>query len=140
MKTVLDQSTAIYKVLKAQSTIAYAISGGIYKTLRPADSVLEDIVVNTITLSDGSLQRGVSNVNIHVADIQQTIGGKQFYAPNEARLNTLTNLVAPLLKSYFSDDFSFKLANTSLVREPEINQHYVNLRINFIFEDLEAFN
>jgi len=140
MKTALDQSTAIYKVLKADSGIAYAISGGIFKTVRPANSVLEDIVVNTITLGDGSLQRGVSNVNIHVADLAQTIQDKTFYVPNEARLTTLTNLIEPLLRDHFGEDCSFYITNTSLISEPEINQHYMNLRINFIFENTEAFN
>ena len=136
MKTVIDQSSEIYKILKGISALSYALGqGGIYKGIRPVNSQNDDVVVNSIVLASGSLQRGVSNVNIHVADIQQTIAGKQFYAPNEARLNTLTALVIPILEDHFSDDFSFYIANTSLIREPETNQHYMNLRINFIFEN-----
>ncbi|WP_159467940.1 hypothetical protein [Dyadobacter sp. 3J3] len=137
MKTALDQSTEIFKILKSDPTLAYAITGSIYKSVRPADSKLEDIVVNTIALSDGSLQKGVSNVNIHVVDLQQGPANKPFFVPNESRLQTLVEILKSILNNIYGSDFSLYIASTALIRQPEINQHYMNIRINFIFENLE---
>ncbi|MDQ6482222.1 hypothetical protein [Dyadobacter sp. LHD-138] len=137
MKTALDQNTELYKILNASTVLKSAITGDIYKTVRPANSVLEDIVVNTIVLDEGSLQRGVSNVNIHVADLQQTIGtsSTKYYAPNEGRLKVIADLVKPLIEDTYKNDFSLSISGSSLIGQPEINQHYFNFRVDFIFEN-----
>jgi len=138
MKTVIDQSSEIYKILKGISALSYALTpGGIYKGVRPVNSVTDDVVVNSIVLTKGSLQRGVSNVNIHVKDLQQGPANAPFFVPHEIRLKTLTDIIEPVLNDYYGQDFSLYIDSTSLIREPEINQHYMNLRINFIYENPE---
>jgi hypothetical protein len=132
MKTSLDQDTEIYKLLNVPA-ITSVITGGIYKGRRPADSELEDIVINTITTGDGTRQFGVSNVNIYVKDIQATIAGKQQFLMNTARLITLTNLAKPLLEETDGDDFALWIESTRPAAEPEINQHFINIRIEFQF-------
>lgn len=136
MKTALDQTTAIYRILNTSAALKLAITGDIYKTVRPANSKLEDVVVNTIVLGEGSFQRGVSNVNIHVPDIQQTAkDSSKYFAANEGRLKVLSEIVRPLIEDVFQDDFSMSISGTYAIGEPEINQHYLNFRIDFIFED-----
>jgi len=128
MKTALDVDTAIFKLLNI-SAIKSVISGGIYKGKRPTDSVLEDIVINTITLGDGTRQFGASNVNIYVPDIKTTIAGKEQSLANSARLITLTNLIKPLLDEEDGDDYALWIENTQLIDEPEIKQHIMNIRL-----------
>ncbi|MCF2498400.1 hypothetical protein [Dyadobacter chenhuakuii] len=132
MKTALDQDTEIFKLLSVPG-ITSMISGAIYKEGRPSDSELEDLVINTITTGDGTRQFGVSNVNIYVKDISALIGGKQQFLANTARLITLTNLVKPLLEETDGDDFALWIESTRIVKEPEINQHFINIRIEFQF-------
>jgi len=132
MKTSLDQDTEIYKLLNVPA-ITSVITGGIYKGRRPADSELDDIVINTITTGDGTRQFGVSNVNIYVKDIQATIAGRQQFLMNTSRLITLTNLVKPLLEETDGDDFALWIESTRPAAEPEINQHFINIRIEFQF-------
>ncbi|CAG5072871.1 hypothetical protein DYBT9623_04411 [Dyadobacter sp. CECT 9623] len=132
MKTALDQDTEIFRLLNVPD-ITSVITGGIYKGRRPSDSELEDIVINTITTGEGTRQFGVSNVNIYVKDIQAMIGGKQQFLTNTARLATLTNLVKPFLEETDGDSFALWIESTRPVAEPEINQHFMNIRIEFQF-------
>ncbi|WP_426291975.1 hypothetical protein ACN9ML_18250 [Dyadobacter endophyticus] len=132
MKTTLDQDTEIYKLLNVPA-VTSVISGGIYKGRRPTDSELEDIVINTLTTGDGTRQFGVSNVNIYVKDISATIAGRQQFLTNSARLITLTNLVKPLLEETDGEDFALWIESTRPVAEPDINQHFINIRIEFQF-------
>ena len=66
MKTTLDTDEILFKVVKDAFT-GLNLNGGVYRMQRPLNSTKEDVVVNTITLSqDSSPQLGASNVNIHV--------------------------------------------------------------------------
>lgn len=134
MKTVLDQTTEIYKLLNI-ATVKAAINGGIYSTLRPSDSILEDIVVNSVTTGDGSIQYGISNVNIYVPDIIEPVGGKQRYTPNTSKLRTIVNIVKPILEESYGADFSLWIDTTGIFREEAINQHYFNFRIEVRFSN-----
>ena len=68
MKTSFDINTIVYRILNVQ-TVKNAISGDIYKgDDRPDDSTDEDIVINTISLTQDFLpQIATSNVNVYVA-------------------------------------------------------------------------
>lgn len=132
MKTSLDQDTEIFKLLNVPA-VTSVITGGIYKGRRPADSELEDILINTIFTGDGTRQQGVSNVNIYVKDVQTTIAGKQQFLKNSARLKTLADLVTPLLEETDGNDFALWIDSTRPVAEPDINQHFINIRIEFQF-------
>ena len=134
MKTALDVDIELFKILDASAVLKSTITGRIYKGNRPDNSELEDISINTITLGDGSTQEGVSNVNIHVKDLTATIAGKTQNFANHARLVTLTNLIKPLLEETYGDDFNLWIEWTRSIPEPEIKQHYMNMRIRFRFD------
>ena len=132
MKTALDQDTEIFRLLNVP-TITSVITGNIIKGRRPSDSELEDIVINTVTTGDGTRQFGVSNVNIYVKDISGPTKSGNKLLMNAARLATLTNLVKPLLEETDGEDFALWIESTRPVAEPEINQHFMNIRIEFQF-------
>ena len=69
MKTTFDTDSILYNIL-LNSPLKNAISGGFYLGEdRPDDSEEEDVVINSIVLSqDYHPQIGTSNVNIYAPD------------------------------------------------------------------------
>lgn len=133
MKLTFDTDTLLYQVLIA-SSVASAITGGIYKNERPDNSDLEDIVINTIDLGQEYIpQTGTSNVNIHVKDLDVIIGGVQQKKSNSARLKTLSDLIVSTLRNHvFTGVGMTTIEWQAVIAEPEISQHYSNIRIKWL--------
>lgn len=126
MKTILDQSDAIFNLLNIPSVINL-ISGNLYKEERETNSEKEDIVVKSLTLADGTRQFGVAFVNIHVKDVQ--LSGRTGFFPNTARMKAISQVAIPLLEETDGDDFVLWVEQTRVIKEPEMNQHYLNIRL-----------
>jgi hypothetical protein len=132
MIQTFDTDTIIYKLLKDSTELTSTISGGVYVYQRPFNSVLEDVVVNTIVLSqDSSPQIGTSNVNIHVKDKSISIGGLKQDMANIERLKEISAIVLNILRTQIVPGLSISIENQTTIPENEINQHYVNIRINW---------
>lgn len=132
MKLTFDTDTTLFQTLKADSEITSELSGGIYIRQRPDNSTKEDIVVNTIALSqEFAPQIGTSNINIHVTDKTVNIGGAQQKVADLARLKVLSKLVVDRIRAVVVPGLSMSIEVQNTIREPEINQHYVNIRINW---------
>lgn len=128
MNTILDAATAVFKLVNVAS-VKNVITGGIYKYRRPQNSNKEDIVINTPSLGSGTRQLGVVNVNIYVPDVQQSIDGKNVFLANTARLETLTNLVKPLIEETDGEAYVIMIENFELLDESDINYHFMNIRL-----------
>ena len=132
MKQIFDTDTVLFQTLKSDASLTSQLSWGIYIRQRPDNSVKEDIVVNTIALSqEFAPQIGTSNINIHVADKTVNIGGVQQKVADLSRLKTLSALVLEKIRGTVIKGLSMSIDPQNLIREPEINQHYVNIRINW---------
>lgn len=132
MIQVFDTDTIIFKVLRGTSGITETISGGIYPGERPDDSVKEDITINTIALLQESVpQTGVTNINIHVSDTIVQIAGQPQSKMNTTRLKEVSGLVLGALRAARVTGLKFVVTNQTILANPEISQHYVNLRINW---------
>ncbi|MGE5498465.1 MAG: hypothetical protein ACM3Q2_10360 [Syntrophothermus sp.] len=132
MKTTFDTDAILFKVLKGSPEVVAAISGGIYPGERPDNSLLEDIAINTVTLTlDSVPQMGTSNVNIHVPDMDVQISGQVQKKANTMRLKAITGPVLNALSAAKVDGLSFQVVLQSTLSEPAIHQHYVNLRIEW---------
>ena len=132
MKQIFDTDTVLFQTLKSDASLTSQLSGGIYIRQRPDNSVNEDIVINTIALSqEFAPQIGTSNINIHVADKTVNIGGVQQKVADLSRLKTLSSLVLEKIRGTVIKGLSMSIEPQNLIREPEINQHYVNIRINW---------
>lgn len=132
MKTTFDTDSILFKILKNAPEVVSAINGGIYKGDRPDDSDKEDITINTIDLTIEDLpQIGTSNVNIHVPDMTVNIGGTTQKKANDERLKQITTLVLDALRSANISDLELIVTNQVKIREQSINQHFVNIRINW---------
>ena len=132
MKTTFDTDSILFKILKNTPEVVSAINGGIYKGDRPDDSEMEDITINTIDLTVEDLpQIGTSNVNVHVPDMTVNIGGTTQKKANDERLKQITTLVLDALRSANIPDLELIVTNQVKIREQSINQHFVNIRINW---------
>lgn len=132
MKTTFETDTLLFSLLR-ESPVSAAINGGIYVgDDRPDDSVKEDIVVNSIDLTQDYLpQIGTSNVNIFVSDKTVTIDGKQQLKANRTRLKELSNMAIETLRNANITGLKLILVNQTILAEPSVNQHFVNIRINW---------
>jgi hypothetical protein len=132
MKTTFDTDTFLFSLLR-ESPVSAAITGGIYVgDDRPDDSTKEDIVVNSIDLNQDYMpQVGTSNVNIFVPDKVVTIGGKQQLKANRTRLKELSNMTIETLRNANITGLKIILESQTILAEPSVNQHFVNIRINW---------
>jgi hypothetical protein len=132
MKQTYDTDAIIFGILKASTQLTSAISGGIYAGQRPDNSEKEDIVVNTINLTqEFQPQIGTSNVNIHVPDKLQTVGGVQMKIEDRVRLKLLSGYVLEALRDSRIVGLKIIVTNQNTIREADIYQHFVNIRIDW---------
>jgi hypothetical protein len=132
MKTTFDTDAILFSLLK-NSPVKNAISGGIYVgDDRPEDSTNEDIVVNSMELTQDYLpQIGTSNVNIYVPDANVKIGGKQQLQANRIRLKALSEKTMDVLRGANITGVKLIPASQIILAEPSVKQHFVNIRIHW---------
>lgn len=137
MKTSFDIDKIVYDLLSC-STVKGAISGGIYfQDDRPDNSSKEDIVINTIAITQDFLpQIATSNVNIYVADKPRRIEGQEQIKPNHRRLSELTKMVVEILRASRIEGLKLIVENQSILQEASIKQHFCNIRIAWNIQTL----
>jgi len=113
--------------------VTNVISGSIYKQKRPIDSSAEDVVIGCLPTVNSQIQRAVANVNIHVSNLGISGDNSQ---PNFARLRELTTLVISKLSDQYKDSFWFDVEQQNIFTENYINQHYLNIRVQFFNNNL----
>ncbi|MGI6124582.1 MAG: hypothetical protein ACOYIG_10450 [Acetivibrionales bacterium] len=134
----IETDDILFQILNGNAEIKQAITGGIYTMgERPDDSQKEDIVVNNLFLNHTVPQTGTSNVNIHVPDMTVTIGGKQQKKGNRERIRTITGLVFQALKNANVEGLGIRVTNESIIKEPNIFEHYNNIRIDWNIQKTE---
>lgn len=132
MKNTFDTDAYLFGILKASIAITSGITGGVYAGQRPLNSVLEDVTINTITLTqEFAPQLGTSNINIHVEDQTSKIGGVEHKRANRARLKAISELVLTAVRAGKLAGVGFTVENQTVIQEPEKSQHYVNIRIKW---------
>ena len=130
MRDTLDQNQILYDFINA-SALKTAVTGKIYYDNRPTGSVVEDIVINSINLSSGDIQRGTSNVNIYVRDIISADG--KLKQSDSARLKQISNIAKPILKKHYGQYYNFRIALITIIEEQGTDFSYLNIRIDFRF-------
>ncbi len=130
MIDTFDIETIIWDILDVPS-LKNLISGGVYKSNdRPLNSDKEDVEVNTIALTQEPYpQEGVSNINIYVPDMEISIGGIQQLKANKTRLKAISEKVKELILA--DRKVCFKIDLENVVRDPNIGQHFVNIRLSY---------
>lgn len=131
MKTSLDTDDILYQILSSNTELKNMVTGGIYKGERPDSSEKEDIVINTITVTQELPQQGASNVNIYVPDMSIKFAGKPQRKANTERLRAITNGVLNVLADASVEGLMFWVTNQSVLKEAGVFQHFSNLRIEW---------
>lgn len=131
MKTSFDIDKIVYKLLSGSSELKSTITGGVYYSNdRPDGSAKEDVVINTITMTQDYLpQLATSNVNIYVADITRRIDGVEQSKPNHERLAKLTKIVLDVLRSAQIEGLKLIPESQSVLNDTTVKQHFCNIRI-----------
>lgn len=136
MKTIFDAVEKVYRTLNV-SEVKSQITGGIYlHNSRPADSIKEDISINSLGIGSEVLQKAIVNVNIHIPAKKIVVSGINQYTADAARFKAISNIVLPLLKDTWIDDCHFEVQQQNLMQDLKENQFISNIRLEFYFENL----
>lgn len=132
MKSALQMASEAYQLLIA-SSIKTSINGGIYLMKRPQNSIVQDIVINTLALTNNQLQAGVFNINIHVPNITVQLNGKSDNTqPDLLTLGTISDLVGVIFQDYVGLDFRMYIDQPGNPIKDDDGTWYINLRINYL--------
>ncbi len=124
MKTDIDIKDDIYNHIKG-SDLEKVVSGALSKTLRPAGSDDEDIVVSMLANVNGQIQQAFVNVNIYVADI--LINDQ--YEENTIRLRELCRISSELFERGHGDGYRFTLDEQRVMEVQGKNEHFINNKL-----------
>lgn len=129
----IDTDDILYRIIaEAVTSGKVIISGGVFvQGERPDDSEAEDIVINTITITDEKPQTGTSNVNIFAPDKKVKIRGREQRKADRERLRIIGNAVKAHLKAQNVADLEYWIESDTTIKEIEVKQHYRNLRISW---------
>ncbi|WP_312554889.1 hypothetical protein [Empedobacter brevis] len=127
MYDVFDANELLFKVLNTDEVKSY-INGKLYNDSRPINSLKEDIVVNTITITTVfKPQLATSNINIYVPDVE---GVK-----NSKRLKEISRVIRKVFEGHQFVGKSTFISNQGIIQEQNGKEHYVNLRIQWRIYD-----
>lgn len=131
MKTSLDTVDIIYQALSG-SSVKTAITGRIAKYQRLLNSVKEDIVINSLPITNGQIQNAVVNVNIHVPNKKVGADGVQDSSqPDSARLKELSNQVINVLDNSWGAGYNYSIQQQNIIQDN--NDYYSNIRVQFVW-------
>lgn len=124
MKTDIDIKDDLYGFIK-DSELCKAISGSLYKTVRPANSALEDIVISVLANRNGQIQEAFVYVNIYVKDLDR--GG--YYEENTIRLRELCTMAHDLLNVGFGNTYRFELEEQRVMQSRTETEHVITNKL-----------
>jgi len=119
--------------LVKNSPLASLINGNVYKFgTRPRDSKKEDAIVKFVTGYDGQIQSGTVVINIYIPNIDAFNNG--VLVRDITRCSEIEISANQWVESLTAckSDYLFRKAQTIYTEEePEINQHFVSVRLRF---------
>ena len=132
MYDIFDANELLFKALNTDE-VKSSINGKLYNDSRPINSLKEDIVVNTITITTVfKPQLATSNINIYVPDVE---GVK-----NSKRLKEISRVVRKVFEEHQFIGKSVYISNLGIIQEENRKEHYVNLRIQWRIYDQKQTN
>lgn len=106
-----------------------AINGAIYKDKRPSGSTKEDIVINSLPMTNDFMQNGVFNINIYVPMISVTLNGITQLQKNNTRLKQIVDVVYAILDNdVWKPEYNLDVVNSQDVEEG--NENFYNFRVS----------
>ncbi|MDR7750140.1 hypothetical protein RIU07_05630 [Riemerella anatipestifer] len=125
-RTVLDGKQWILDLL-LRAKVNEFINGQIYKDNRPVNSNKEDIVINSLTMTNQMLQNGVFNINCYVPKKSVTVGGITQLHKDNKRLKEIADKVYAVLNDVWENDYNLDVETHQDFEEQ--NENYYNFRV-----------
>lgn len=133
MYDIFDANELLFKALN-KASIKAIINGEVLNDGRPINSLKEDIVVNTITISQTTKpQIATSNINCYALDAEE---GKK----NTNRLKVISRKVIEEFKNTEFIGKSVFILSQNIIQETNNKEHYVNIRIQWMIYDTKTIN
>lgn len=127
MKTDIDIKDDLYGFIK-DSELHTAISGELYKTVRPADSALEDIVISVLANRNGQIQEAFVYVNIYIQDLNRGA----YLEENSIRLRELCRVAHNVLKKGIGETFRFTLDEQRVMQSQTGKEHVITNKLLYM--------
>ena len=124
MKSDIDIKDDIYMFIKG-SPLENAVNGKLSKTIRPAGSSNEDIVISMLSNQNAQIQEAFVNVNIYVRDLVRDSQTEE----DTIRLRELCNLAKSLLEVGRGNDFRFILDSQRVLEVEGKSEHFINNKL-----------
>lgn len=128
MKSDIDIKDDVYKVVAA-SGIKSAVTGGIYKRLRPlykaGENLKEDVCISILANKTAQIQEAFVNVNIYVQD-KDVKGQKE---ENTVRLRELCQLSFQTFEVVHGSDFRLSISEQRIIACEGSSEHIINNKL-----------
>ena len=124
MKSDIDIKDDIYMFIKG-SPLENAVNGKLSKTLRPAGSSNEDIVISMLSNQNAQIQEAFVNVNIYVSDLTRDNQSEE----DTIRLRELCNIAKSILDVGRGNDYRFTLDSQRVLEVNGKNEHFINNKL-----------
>lgn len=132
MKTDIDIKDDVY-MLVSESALAGKVTGAISKTLRPANSRKEDVVISILANTNERPQSAYVNVNVYVPDsaVKYEVDDQTVtqYEEDSARLREICNLCKELFETYVGDTYRITLDSQRVLSSSDDGAHIVNNKL-----------
>lgn len=132
MKTDIDIKDDVY-MLVSKSALAGKVTGEVSKTLRPANSRKEDVVISILANNNGRRQSAFVNVNVYVPDsaVKYDVDNQTVtqYEEDSARLREICNLCKELFETFVGDTYRITLDSQRVLSSSDDGAHIVNNKL-----------
>lgn len=129
MRNEMEIKDDVYHLLKG-SPLMKAVTGKLSKTVRPADSTEEDVIISVLTPNPNSqVQEIYLNINVYVADVKR---GTQ-YEENTVRLRELMTIAEQTLRLAHGKHYRLTLGEQKSYDVPGRNEHFINNKVLYQF-------
>lgn len=132
MKSDIDIKDDVYALLVG-SELEQSISGSIVKTLRPANSTKEDVVISILANENAEIQEAFVNVNVYVNDIAITYNedGEKItqYEEDTKRLREICNICKDIFELHVGDTYRITLDSQRVLPATNAGAHIVNNKL-----------
>jgi hypothetical protein len=103
------------------------ITGNVYWLQRPKNSLLEDIVINSVAFNGSAMQSGVFNINIHVPNIGLQTDNSQ---PDFARMEQIAAIIINMIANVYGADWNFTVEEPG-TPIPDATNWFCNIRVRY---------
>lgn len=124
MKSDIDIKDDVYMFIKG-SPLAKAVNGKLSKTIRPAKSNKEDIIISILSNQNAQMQEAFVNVNIYVKDLVKD----NQYEEDTVRLRELCKIAESTLKVGRGECFRFTLDSQRVMEVNGMKEHFINNKL-----------